>query len=283
MDITEQLRGLGLTPGSDVFEARFQVLQPARAAHAERFRSRAGDTPPLVSCLMVTRGDLGLMRHALTCYQRQTWAERELVVVTAEGDPRAIQALLAEAGVRQAVLASVGAGLTLGDLRNLAVARARGDILVQWDDDDLSDPGRIATAVAVLQSSGASAAFLDRWLTWWPARELAAISPRRICEGTMALWRDAARVYPAAARAEDSDLLRRLQQDEPIALIAAPLQYVYVVHGQNTSGVDHFEAEISRADHVFRGGEYRDLMDLLAQRLPTAAYAAHLGAVAGGK
>lgn len=281
MDITQRLRSLGVAPCSDTFEARFEVLQPARGSIAAP--ARGAGPPPLVSCLMVTRGDLGLMRHALDCYQRQTWTNRELVVVTAEGDPRAIQALLAEVGVRQAVLASVGAGLTLGDLRNLAVARARGEILVQWDDDDLSDPGRIATAVAVLRASGASAAFLDRWLTWWPARELAAISARRICEGTMALWRDGARTYPAAAKAEDSDLLRRLQRDEPIALIDAPLQYVYVVTGRNTSGDAHFEAEIARAEHVFESQDYRDLLDLLAQRLPVAAYAAHLAGSAGSE
>lgn len=282
MDITDRLQSLGAAPCSDVFEARYEVLQPARGIMPFRAEDSAG-ARPLVSCLMVTRGDLGLMRHAIESYQRQTWPNRELVVVSAEGDPRAIQALLAEAGVRQAVLAAVGPGLELGDLRNLAVARARGDILAQWDDDDLSDPGRIAAAVAVLRSSGASAAFLDRWLIWWPERALAAISRRQVCEGTMAIWREAARVYPAAARAEDSDLLRRLQQDEPIALIAAPLQYVYVVTGQNTSGADHFEAEIARAEHVFRGQEYKDLLDLLAQRLPVAALAAHLAAAAGAR
>lgn len=274
MDISERLRSLGVSPCSEAFEARYEVLHPARGPVPPRLVTTTA--APLASCLMVTRGDLDLMRQAVESYQRQTWAERELVVVTAEGDPRAIQALLAEAGVARAVLASVGPGLALGDLRNLAAARARGEILVQWDDDDLSDPGRIATAVAVLRASGASAAFLDRWLTWWPARGLAALSRRRICEGTMAVWRDAARTYPAAARAEDSDVLRRLQQDEPIALIDAPLQYVYAVTGRNTSGDALFEVELDRAQHVFRGAEYDDLLALLGRRLPIAAYAAIL-------
>lgn len=281
MDISERLRLLGVAPCSDTFEARFEVLPPERGAIATP--TRAAAAAPMVSCLMVTRGDPGLMRQAVECYQRQTWARRELVVVTAEGDPRVIQTVLANAGVRQAVLASVGPGLTLGDLRNLAMARAQGEILVQWDDDDLYDPSRVATAVAVLGASGASAAFLDRWLVWWPARELAAISRRQVCEGTMAIRRDSARVYPAAAQAEDSDLLRRLQHDEPIALVDAPLQYVYVVTGRNTWDAAHFEAEIGRAEHVFRGEAYQDLLDLLAARLPVRAHATHLATRAAAR
>ena len=37
---------------------------------------------PLVSCLMMTRGHIELLRYSLACYQRQTYANRELVVVS---------------------------------------------------------------------------------------------------------------------------------------------------------------------------------------------------------
>ena len=37
--------------------------------------------PPLISCLMLTRGRLVPTRFSIDCYRRQTWPNRELIVV----------------------------------------------------------------------------------------------------------------------------------------------------------------------------------------------------------
>lgn len=42
----------------------------------------------------------------------------------------------------------------IGDKRNLAASMAHGEIIIHWDDDDFSAPGRIADQVARLQQSG---------------------------------------------------------------------------------------------------------------------------------
>ena len=42
--------------------------------------------PPLISCLMLTRGRLVPTRFAIDCYRRQTWPNRELVIVCDDPD-----------------------------------------------------------------------------------------------------------------------------------------------------------------------------------------------------
>ena len=196
----DKLSALGIKPCTDRLTAGFELRTADAAALA---RQRMVDPArPLVSCLMVTRGNPEILRHSADCYAHQSWTNRELVVITGDDKTDRVAAVLREQGADNVTLVGANPGLSLGDLRNMAVARARGDILVQWDDDDLSDPLRIATAVAVLTQTNAAAAFLDRWLIWWPRRNLAAICCRRMCEGTIAIWRNAAPTYPAMARGE---------------------------------------------------------------------------------
>lgn len=275
MSLIERLQSIGVAPCSNDRVADYRV-RPAGALKYAGVEPPASERP-LVSCLMVTRGNLELMRHSVECYARQSWAERELVVVTDADRTQAVGDLLRAFKLKRAQVVGLGAGMTLGDLRNIAIARARGEILIQWDDDDLSDPGRIAVAVGVLQREAVGAVFLDRWLLWWPSRQLAAIAFPRACEGSVAMWRRGARVYPALARGEDTLALNYL--DEPVGLINAPLQYVYTITGENTWDEAHFEAQVAAAEHRFEGDDYRALIGLLAQRLPIVAYEADLRAL----
>ena len=94
-----------------------------------------------------------------------------------------VRAFIASQGVLNARVFVSQQGLTLGDDRDLATARARGAILIGWDNDDLSDPRQIETYVNIMRQTGAAAAFLSRWLMWWPQRKVAAILERKAWEG----------------------------------------------------------------------------------------------------
>lgn len=275
LSLIERLQAIGVAPCSNALAADYRVAPAGALKYAGVERPAA--ERPLVSCLMVTRGNLDLMRHSVDCFARQSWVERELVVVTDADRAQAVGDLLRAFELKRAQVVGLGPGMTLGDLRNIAIARARGEILIQWDDDDLSDPDRIAVAVGVLQREAVSAVFLDRWLLWWPSRQLAALAYPRACEGSIAMWRRGARVYPALARGEDTLALNYL--DEPVGLIDAPLQYVYTITGENTWDEAHFEAQVAAAEHRFEGDDYHALIALLAQRLPIVAYEADLRAL----
>jgi glycosyltransferase involved in cell wall biosynthesis len=277
--IKNRLKGLGIDldrsegsfgywlhrAGSESSEAN---IAPARRQMSE----------PLVSCLMVTRGNLQLLKYSVQCYRQQTYPNRELVVVTDAGAAPSVEGFLRQSGIPNIVLVGVAPNppLTLGDRRNIAMARARGDIFVQWDDDDLFDPRRIAAAVATLQQTKAAAAFLVRWLVWWPQRRVAAISHRRLWEGSMAVWRDHAPVYPALTQSEDTAAVQSLANHHLIALMDVPCHYIYSVTGQNTWHVAHFEYFIEKAECLFQGAEFDELNELLSARLPVLEYAAEL-------
>jgi len=225
---------------------------------------------------MVTRGDTALMRYAVDCYARQTWPERELVVVTASDKGEAIRAVLAEKGVEAASIFVASPNLMLGELRNLAVGRASGAVLMQWDDDDLSDPQRIEIALAMLAQPGVAASFLSRILVWQPRLQRAAITLYRPWEGTMAVWRDQARVFPAMAWQEDTPVMHALFANHPVAKIDAPLLYVYAATGSNTTHTDRFDSFVENSSCRFEGEAYRELMQLLSARMPILDYEAEL-------
>ena len=98
----------------------------------------------LVSCLMVTRDRYPFARLAIEAFRRQTHAERELVVVQDGTDTRLVEEIKQADDPTIRAFRAPAVGLSLGALRNLAVAAARGPFVCQWDDDDLYDPDRIA-------------------------------------------------------------------------------------------------------------------------------------------
>ena len=227
---------------------------------------------PLVSCLMVTRGELQILRHSVDCYLKQDYPSRELVVVSENVTPELERffAGFPDTGIR---LVKAVDGLSLGELRNISVEQARGPLICQWDDDDLHDPRRISTSVKVLLASNASAAFLSRWLIWWPARKLMALSHQRAWEGSMVAFKDRVPAYPALPRYEDTVVLKTLTRDNPIAVLEMPWLYCYTVTGENTWNEEHFEQMVRDAPRVFSGDGYENSVDRLARRIPIRQYA----------
>ncbi len=222
-------------------------------------------------------GDTRLLAYSVGCFARQTYAAAELVIVTDNADAVAgIEAVVARTNAKAVSIHLIGCRLPLGDLRNIAIARSSGDILMQWDDDDLCDPARIETTVAVMEQSEAGAAVLSRWLIWWPARGLAGVSERYWWEGSLAVRRRHAPVYPSLSRGEDSLAVKNLADTTSVALIEAPFLYLYVVTGQNTWDVRHFETMFALGDCQFVGGEFEVFNSWAADRMLVAEYAEEL-------
>jgi hypothetical protein len=272
--IKTRLDAIGVPPCAVDAPISYGFFESPTPTHSQRFRDSQKSSPPLVSCLMVTRGDVGVMAYSIECFVKQTWPHRELVIITYRDKVELVERLAQSYGLGKAVIKGVDPDISLGEMRNIAVARAHGDILVQWDDDDLSDPLRIAGAVTLLTHTGAAAVMLKRWALWWPQRNLAAISATRACENTIAIWRDRARIYPALARGEDTAAVGYISDE--VMVMDSPLSYIYTVTGQNTWDVRHFEQMFRAADYVFEGEEYRDLLLFLSERLPIIPYEAYL-------
>jgi hypothetical protein len=228
---------------------------------------------PLVSCLMVTRGRSFPARFAVDCFRRQSWPERELVLVCdAPGTPvEAYCRTLGDARIR--VVVPDGPAASLGDLRNLSLRAARGDYVCQWDDDDLYHPQRLELGMLLLQSMRADAMFLSRWMLWSPQARRIGVSGAREWEGSMLARRACVPPYPALARGEDTAVLHAMLGRGRVALLDAPWLYTYVQTGANTWTGTHFEAIWAAASLVEPPQRYDAALAALGAHGPYADYA----------
>src|SRR5947209_12052266 len=143
---------------------------------------------PLVSCLMVCHDNTRFAEFSVQCYLRQNYSNRELIVLYISPDPQFEASLkrFDHAGVK---LVGVRHGFSLGELRNVSVAHAKGELLCQWDAADLYDPSRLDLSIRALLATKADASFSSRVLLWSPGLGVVAVSQRRIWKASMLIWR----------------------------------------------------------------------------------------------
>lgn len=207
-------------------------------------------TLPKISCLTVTFDRLVLLKEAIRCYCDQTYPSRELVIVTA-GAQRYQQAIadhigaLGRGDIRAVFLGR--ADYTLAQLRNIALDAAGGDVLCQWDDDDLYHPERLRVQAERLLQAQAAACFMtdylqffhdERMLFWVDWSQDGAIGgTRQLIPNTVMMFADARFHYREELNSgEDSALIDDLQSARlaMATLRGAGHLYVYRYHGRNT-------------------------------------------------
>ncbi len=210
---------------------------------------------PIISCLMVTRDRPALVARSVDCFVRQHHPARELVIVDdGDADLRPVLEPHLERGarIRYHRLPTVP-GVVLGDLRNEAIDRARGEWCLQWDDDEWYHPDRIgAQWRAVERAHATTVAAVLRWTL------MVVDSPRHgilayradagfATPGTVLHRRDAAR-YPSLARGEDSAFLRDLRRSGRVEVLGPEASHLFVrvYHGANTWDEEHFLRRLHR-------------------------------------
>lgn len=224
--------------------------------------------PPLISCLMVTRGRPRQAARSIACFLSQTYERRELIIVDDDPDSQ-LAALIAAMGsshIRHVRLPDQG--LKLGALRNIALEHAIGDYICQWDDDDLYDPVRLEVQWKALHSCGGQASVLARWTIWWPRSQRLAVSCYRDWEGSLLCERSLMPRYPEWPRGEDSEVLERLRETVRLVRIDLPRLYIYICHGANTFEVDHFEHHWHQASLRWSQSDSKRLELELDRRVP---------------
>jgi glycosyltransferase involved in cell wall biosynthesis len=231
------------TVDDEFFGAAFNV---ARTAHRVSLRPLGPD--PKVSCVMVSRNHLDLVRPSIHCYLAQTYANRELVIVRDPSVPIGeVETYVAGLHREDIKLVRPEGSLRLNALRNLSFAHASGELLCQWDDDDLSHPDRVEIQVDVLREHDVIACFLqDEFEYFVSSGELYWASwegtPLSCLPGSLMLRSDAGATYPLQAalseKSEDGAIMFSLAQ--PVAIVqGAPYLYVYSFHSNNTWGESH--------------------------------------------
>jgi hypothetical protein len=228
------------TPGVDALRwARLPRATPGAAWVPAR-------SVPQVSCIMPTFNRRRFIAQARRNLLRQDYPQIELVVIDDGTEP--LVDLLD--GLPNCRYVRIDERVTIGHKRNVACEIARGDIVVQWDDDDWYGPHRVSRQVREIVDGNADATgigvnlLLDvRSMRMWSTREREAADPvfasiEAVAGGTLAytkdLWRQVGG-YPDASIGEDVGLMRLMADaGARIAPISNQGAYVYIRHGRNS-------------------------------------------------
>lgn len=221
---------------------------------------------PRISCLMVTKDRLNLVKTAVECFQRQTYPNKELVIVC--DSPDGVKEYIEEINDRRIVLQQLRPKKrTLGDLRNFSIDCSSGELITQWDDDDWYHPSRLSVQYQHLKTKNADACLLSQWLMVWPEAGKFSISRSRHdgWEGTMLAKKNIVPRYSNLRKFEDTEMMKRLFETAKVVILDDPhyyFLYLYLVHGRNTWDEEHFK-------QMFRSGSsISDWLQISDESLP---------------
>jgi glycosyltransferase involved in cell wall biosynthesis len=226
-----------------------------------------GESPridsPKVSCLMVTLPvpeRFEFRKQSIAAFCAQTLPSKELVIVVDGGTDSALQRLLQYvASLKRADIRVVTppGKLNLGQLRNLSVESAIGDVLCShWDDDDLFHPERLERQLAALTTGGHEAVVLSEVFQYFPqTRALYCTNWKATAAGghpaTLMVRRSAGIRYPIEGEAsrgfgDDLQVVLALRARGGLGFIAGmPHLHVYVSHGMNIWSAEHHRMLVS--------------------------------------
>jgi glycosyltransferase involved in cell wall biosynthesis len=181
-----------------------------------------------------------LCRVAIECFSRQTYPERQLLILN-HGEP-----LFADKNLPDRVTEkTVQRPPTLGELRNLAFDFIHTPYFIAWDDDDWSHPERMERQYAALAHSKRQACVLAAYLTLDLTTGASFVRVgvnRRGQPGALNTILAAITEirYPPWHRHEDSVFAEFYRERNQLRAIAMnPAMYVRTCHGENVSGRGH--------------------------------------------
>lgn len=200
---------------------------------------------PLISCLCLSQNRVPMLRRAVACFQAQSYAARELLIVYRSNDhvTRDYVASLDDARIR-GVEAPADGQIQVGGLRNIAVAASRGEYVATWDDDDWSAPERLQLQMETIREHQRPACVLHRCQIYDMATLRAFISTPYMWQMSMVCKRSVLPEYPNQMRGEDRHVVDLLLHSHQLIQLERPDLYIYVYHGANTCGRAHFKRSV---------------------------------------
>lgn len=205
-------------------------------------------TAPKVSCVMVTANRTHIAKRAINCFKNQTYPNKELVIVDDGNED--YSDLLGELNDNEYIYHKIETDdkVKLGQLRNLSLDVARGEIIAQWDDDDWYHPDRLKKQIELIQK-GYDACILQSSLVHINDSEFGDMPfisgyPDGV-PGTIVHKKNTQIRYPNIRRAEDDYYLKKWMKfkykimDESHSHL-----FIRCYHGKNTWDINHFRRKI---------------------------------------
>jgi glycosyltransferase involved in cell wall biosynthesis len=209
-----------------------------------------------VSALMITGktpGHRRLAEFAVKCFHEQLYlGEKELVIINTAADAPWFD------GQPEVVEYATEDSLTLGELRNVSMDVATGDLMLQWDDDDWHGPNRMS--IQVLCHRPGHLTLLQRQLRLDITSGMHGLYDGAKCKtcmmggivGTM-LYDKTTRRFRHLPKREDSRFSKPYR-DGRINVIQNndPRLYVRLYHGGNTWDKKHVMSGLQQTPDVYK-------------------------------
>lgn len=234
-------------------------------------RSEKGGLP-LISCIMVITGKAELPEFAIDGFARQTYPNRELIIVCGTGDlPAAdalVQAIQAAGQANIRLIRVNGADQTPRDLQNIGLGQAAGDYVCQWDISNLYDPRRLEIQYSVLDQAGAQACLLARCMIWWPTGERLAVPREQDCGSSLLCERALAALHRTPCRDDDASVIETLRRSARVVRMDLPRLVVHVGGEDDTVVSDQSEHRWTLAAARYSDERYHAVLAEMDKRLP---------------
>ena len=210
----------GVSPamaGGFVAEARTLLANPA------------GLPAPLVSCIMPTTNHRDRVAQAIALFRRQTYPQRELIIID-DGEDSVADLIPDEAALRAEGAAiryvRLDGRRTLGQKRNFGGEAAQGPIIAHWDDTTWYAPWRLSYQLGALVQRAADGCGLDSLLQYDPAAGAVWLSarppgPEPGLFGNTLCYRRALWLARPLDESDDSDSDAAFLRDRPEARLIA--------------------------------------------------------------
>jgi glycosyltransferase involved in cell wall biosynthesis len=205
--------------------------------------------PPLVTAVMITGKDPKretLARKSVQSFLDQTYRRRELLIIN-HGE---YELKIGHPAVREI---KIDKRLSLGEMRNMGIEHAKGEWIIQWDDDDYHHPHRILYQMA--HRAGPDAAVLLR-----KQIRVDMLNGEVICiqcddgiAGTILHSVGTDVRYPPLEKTEDSEFVKGFGQlillDNDSDTWPGPALYLRFYHGSNVMDHAHVMGGKGSYDH----------------------------------
>ena len=220
---------------------------------------------PKISCVMVTTGRIEKVRRSIECYRRQTYPMKELVILSQGNDEvnRNLSDYIRLLQLPDISFITAPETLSLGGMRNTCIELTQGQVICQWDDDDLYHPFRLMRQYNALVGDGVIASIFQEHLEWfedtdeiyWIDWSIEEVEDRRYLHGTAMYWKDTFcaagnLLYPEyglqSGREEDWNAVQWMLTRGRIAGVRDGYQYIYTYHGNNIYWRAHHELVLQK-------------------------------------
>lgn len=200
---------------------------------------REVNSEPLVSCIMPTADRPGLVPQAITYFLRQTYANRELIIL--DDGAQSVQDLIPQNPRIRYV--RMPERRTMGEKHNMACEMAKGEIIAHWDDDDWMADRRLSYQVReLLRHPPMTLIGLSRLMYYDPRAERAweyvypAGQRPWVCGNTFCYRKPFWEKFPFPSRNEGADTMW-VWGLKNAAICAMPDHtfYISIIHSKNTS------------------------------------------------